>query len=187
MLLRERRCTMSTAHHDSDTSSFGPAFPPTVRITSDFRPLHQLGAVRRREGFSRRAIARRLGADVRRVRDEEEQSADMPLSRLYQWQAALGVPVAELLVDSDEALSPPVLKRAQILRLMKTAAAIRERADSLPIQRMAQMLVEQILEIMPELKDVSPWNAVGQRRTLDDLGQAAYRRLSLDAMWDLLE
>ena len=70
---------------------------------------------------------------------------------------------------------------------MKTAAAIRERAGSAPIQRMAQMLVEQILEIMPELKDVTPWNAVGQRRTLDELGEAANRRLSLDALFDLLD
>ena len=110
----------------------------------------------------------------------------MPLSRLYEWQAALGVPVAELLID-DDSLSPPIMRRAQILRLMKTAAAIRERAGSAPIQRMAQMLVEQILEIMPELKDVTPWNAVGQRRTLDELGEAANRRLSLDALFDLLD
>jgi hypothetical protein len=35
------------------------------------------------------------------------------------------------------------------------------------------MLVEQILEIMPELRDVTPWNTVGQRRTLDDVGRTA--------------
>jgi len=178
---------MSTAHHPSDTSSFEPVVSPSLRAPDRRCALHQIAAVRRREGLSRRAVARRLGTDVKRVRLEEEQSVDMPLSRLYQWQAALGVPIAELLVDGDGSLSPPVLKRAQILRLMKTAAAIRERANSLPVQRMAQMLVEQILEIMPELEDVSPWNAVGQRRTLDDLGQAAYRRLSLDALLDLTE
>jgi transcriptional regulator with XRE-family HTH domain len=177
---------MSTAQHQPDTSSFESVFPPTVRGTPR-RVLHQIAAVRRREGLSRRAVARRLGVDVKTVRLEEEETADMPLSRLYQWQAALGVPIGELLLDGDGSLSPPVLKRAQVVRLMKTAAAIRERAGSLPIQRMAQMLVEQILEIMPELEDVSPWNAVGQRRTLDDLGQAAYRRLSLDALFDLME
>ena len=35
------------------------------------------------------------------------------------------------------------------------------------------MLVEQILEIMPELEDVTPWHTVGQRRTLDDVGRTA--------------
>jgi len=177
---------MSTAHHHTETS-LGPVCPSVVPLTDRQRALHQIAAVRRREGLSRRAVARRMGIDIQTVRDEELQTTDMPLSRLYQWQAALGVPVAELLSDGDTSLSPPVLKRAQILRIMKTAAAIRERATTLPIQRMAQMLVEQILEIMPELKDVSPWNAVGQRRTLDDLGQAAQRRISLDSLYDLLE
>ncbi|NLE37311.1 MAG: hypothetical protein GX621_04730 [Pirellulaceae bacterium] len=176
---------MSTAHQP-DLSSLGLPCSGPVSINGQSRALHQLGQVRRREGLSRRAVARRLGTDVNRVRSEEEQSADMPLSRLYEWQAALGVPVAELLID-DDSLSPPIMRRAQILRLMKTAAAIRERAGSAPIQRMAQMLVEQILEIMPELKDVTPWNAVGQRRTLDELGEAANRRLSLDALFDLLD
>jgi len=177
---------MSMAHH-SDMSSLGSPCPAAVRAARQYRILHQVAAVRRREGLSRRAVARRLGTDVKSVRSEEEQNADMSLSRLYQWQAALGVPVAELLVDGDGSLSPPVLKRAKILRLMKTAAAIRERASTAPIQRMAQMLIEQILEIMPELEDVSPWNAVGQRRTLDELGEAANRRLSLDALSDLMD
>jgi transcriptional regulator with XRE-family HTH domain len=149
--------------------------------------LHQLGRVRRREGVSRRAIARRLGVDVKQIRFEEDERSDMSLSRLYQWQAALGVPIAELLVDDDGALSQPILKRAKMLRIMKTAAAIRERADSMAIERMAGMLIDQILDIMPELKDVGPWNAVGQRRTLDELGEAANRRLSMDALFDMLE
>ncbi len=177
---------MSTAHQ-SDLSSLGTPCPATFRANGRCRVLHQIGEVRRREGISRRAVSRRLGSDVQRIRLEEEGNVDIPLSRLYQWQAALGVPVAELLIDEDESLSPPILKRAQILRLMKTAAAIQERAESLPIQRMATMLIEQILEIMPEVKDVSPWNAVGQRRTLDELGEAANRRLSMDALSDLLD
>jgi transcriptional regulator with XRE-family HTH domain len=177
---------MSTAH-PSDTSSLGDSLPTPVCSVDRRRVLHQIAAVRRREGISRRAIAHRLGIDVKSVRLEESEDVDISLSRLYQWQAALGVPVAELLVDGDGALSPPVLKRAQILRLMKTAAAIRERAQSAPIQRMAQMLIEQILDIMPEVRDVSPWNAVGQRRTLDELGEAANRRISLDALADLMD
>jgi hypothetical protein len=36
---------------------------------------------------------------------------------------------------------------------------------------MVTMLIEQILEIMPELSDVTPWHTVGQRRTLDDVGR----------------
>ena len=54
------------------------------------------------------------------------------------------------------------------------------RASGLSIQRMAQMLIEQLLEIMPELQCVTPWHAVGQRRTRTELGQAARRRLTLE-------
>jgi len=180
-----RGLVMSMIDYDPSTSQHG--YDAVLGVADNHRPLHQLGVVRRREGLSRRAIARRLGTDVRSVRIQEEQTTDLPLSELYRWQAALGVPVSELLADSEESLSPPVMKRAQMLRLMKTVAAIRERAHEAPIRRMVQMLAEQILEVMPELKDVSPWNAVGQRRSLNDLGQAAYRRLSLDALQDLLE
>ncbi|NLE38650.1 MAG: hypothetical protein GX621_11550 [Pirellulaceae bacterium] len=170
-----------------NSASFSATMPEAVPALRQVRVLHQIGKVRRREGLSRRTVARRLGADVRRIQFEEEQTADMPLSRLYQWQAVLGVPIAELLVEGDASLSPPVLQRARIVRLMKTAALIREQASSAPIQRMVQMLIEQILEIMPEVKDVSAWNAVGQRRTLDELGEAANRRISIEELEDLMD
>ena len=32
---------------------------------------------------------------------------------------------------------------------------------------MAENLVEQLLDLMPELKEGSPWHSVGQRRSLD--------------------
>ena len=67
-----------------------------------------------------------------------------------------------------------------MVHLMKTAGAILERAQQIPIRRMAQMLIDQLCEVMPELKTVSPWHAVGHRRTSDELGQAAYRRISTD-------
>jgi hypothetical protein len=60
-----------------------------------------------------------------------------------------------------------------MVKLMKTAAAIRERTGGTPVGKMVEMLVAQILEIMPELEDVTPWNTVGQRRTLDDVGRTA--------------
>jgi len=136
--------------------------------------LHRLRSVRRSEGVSRRAMARRLNTDVQSVAQEEE-SADLPLSTLYRWQAALDVPIEELLIEHGPELSAPVRKRSQMLRLMKTAASIIEQAKQLAIRRMGQNLVDQILEIMPELEGVGPWPLVGQRRNLNDLGQAARR------------
>lgn len=144
------------------------------------RPLHRLAAVRRQQGISHRTLARRLNIEVSRVKSQERENADMWLSTLYEWQKSLEVPVNELLIDSNDPLSAPVMKRAQMVRLMKTATAILERTQQVAIRRMAQMLVEQLLEIMPELKGVTPWHAVGKRRTQDEIGLAALRGLSVD-------
>ena len=39
------------------------------------------------------------------------------------------------------------------------------------MRRSVQFLTEQLLEIMPELKDVAPWPAVGHRRRADEVGR----------------
>jgi len=184
-VVNKRGESMSIVYFEGSHSK--PDDPAPVGTPRQGDPLHQIAAVRKRQGISCRALARRLKTEVGFVKWQEQADSDMLLSTLYQWQKALGVPVTELLVDDNEPLSPPVMKRARMVRLMKTAMAIREEAQAPPLKRMAQMLVEQLIEIMPELKDVNPWNAVGQRRTLDELGQAADRRLSLDALADLME
>jgi transcriptional regulator with XRE-family HTH domain len=150
-----------------------------VTGTSKGRKMHRIQEVRRREGMSLRSAARHLGYDMRKVREQEQESNDLKISDLQRWQEALDVPIAELLVESDQALSGPVLERARMVRLMKTAAAIRERAGNHPVSRLAQMLVEQLLELMPELQDVGPWHSVGQRRSLNEYGRAAELGLAL--------
>ncbi len=151
------------------------------------RPLHRVGAVRRQQGISRRSVGRRLNIDTTEVKAQERETSDMSLSRLYEWQQVLDVPVGELLVESTDPLSAPVLKRAQLLRTMKTALALLEVTERLPVQRLVQTLVDQLVEIMPELKGVGPWHAVGQRRRRDELGRAADRRLSEDVFMDLMD
>ncbi len=171
--------------------SITPEVPVTpagaVPLVAAGRPLHRLAEVRRRQGVTRRTMARRLHVDVATIKRQEDPTTDLPLSTLLAWQKALEVPLAELLVETDEPLSPPVLKRARMVRLMKTAVAIRDRAQQAPIRRMAQMLIEQLLEIMPELQGISPWHAVGRRRSQNELGQAALRRLPSDIVRSLGE
>lgn len=145
------------------------------------RTYHRIREVRLQQGVSLRTAARHLQSDVRSAREEEEETADLKLSQLYEWQRVLEVPVAELLADSDESLSRPIMERARLVRVMKTAQAILEKASSPPIKRMAQMLVEQLTEVMPELASVSPWHSVGQRRSLDDLGRIAEQTVSMDS------
>ena len=135
--------------------------------------LHRIAEVRRQQGVTLRNVARRLGIPLSVVRRQEQPDCDLRLSDLLRWQEVLEVPVAELLVEAEGQLSGPVLARSRMVKLMKTAAAIRERAQDPGISRMVTMLVEQILEIMPELADVTPWHSVGQRRTREELGRTA--------------
>ncbi len=145
---------------------------PTPKAT---RPLHRLHAVRQQQGISIRKVARTLHISQSQVRDQEEPTSDLRLSSLYQWQEVLDVPIAELLVESERPLSRPVLERARLLRLMKTAVSIMERAEQVSVRRLAETMVAQLTELMPELETVSGWHAVGQRRTLDEYGQTALR------------
>jgi hypothetical protein len=155
----------------------GPPLPESSDSDPHTRHLHRIGDARRRQGISVRSAARRLQTSMDFVRRQEDPNCDLTLSDLYRWQRALDVPVSELLVDSDSPLSEPVLTRARLLRVMKTVRAIKEVAASAPLQRFATMLEEQLVELMPELKDVAPWHSVGQRRSPDELGRAAERVL----------
>lgn len=168
--------------YSSDMDEGGLAQPP-----SKGQSLHRLAQVRRLQGVSRRTLARRMSVEVSEIRRQEEEACDLPLSELYRWQQALGVPISELLVESQDTLSQPLLQRAQLVRLMKTTLALLEQADQEAIRLMAQTLVEQLVEIMPELRGVTAWHAVGQRRRLDELGIAATRTLSADVFVDLSE
>jgi transcriptional regulator with XRE-family HTH domain len=151
------------------------------------RSLHRLGVVRRLQGISRRTVARRLNTDVSRVKAQERGNTDLLLSELYLWQKALDVPLAELLGEGEGGLDAPVLRRAQLVRIMKTVLAIRETTGQEAVRRMAQTLIDQLTELMPELKGVSAWHTVGKRRRRDEFGVAAERRLSAEVFYNLLD
>lgn len=144
------------------------------------RRLHQLGAARRRQGLSLRCVAQRLGKTTNEVRAQEEEDADMLLSEFYRWQIAIDVPIQELLGGPDDTLSPQVLSRARMLRVMKTAMTIRRQARTESERRLATLLIDQLIEIMPELRDVSAWPTVGHRRTSDEMGRIAENPISDD-------
>jgi transcriptional regulator with XRE-family HTH domain len=158
----------------------GPMAPNGSPTALAARKLQKLGAARRRQGLSVRCVAQRLGRTVSEVRAQEEENADIFLSELYRWQAALEVPIDELLHDPQDTLSPRVLTRARLLRVMKTAIAIRRQARSEAERRLARLLVEQLLEIMPELKEVAGWPAVGHRRSANELGRIGENPISDD-------
>ncbi len=144
------------------------------------RALHRLARVRCQERITQRTVARRLGLNLTDVRRQESSTTDLPLSVLYQWQGVLDVPITELLIEPGDALSQPIKQRAQLVRLMKTARTIAERCRKGTVSRLAETLIGQLLDLMPELQEVGPWHAIGRRRTRHELGRIAERSLPDD-------
>ena len=145
----------------------------TNKKTSSRRPFHKISDVRQRQGVTLRNVARRLGIEMAVIRKQEKPDSDLRISDLLRWQQVLDVPLAELLEDGADQLSGPVLVRSRMVKLMKTAAAIREQVGDTVGSQLVSQLIGQILEMMPELADITPWHTVGQRRTLDDVGRTA--------------
>jgi len=168
---------MSIGHEIRVDSTLGHLPIPQVPALSDKKPLHRIADVRRRQGISVRSAARRMHTSIDQVRRQEEPANDMLLSELLRWKQALDVPLADLLVESDGPLSEPIMTRARLLRIMKTVRAIKETATSSSIQRFATMLEQQLVELMPELKDVAAWHSIGQRRSPNEVGRTAERVL----------
>lgn len=168
---------MSTVEYNFELGGFDAPHSYVPVNSGSSRPLHRIADVRQEQGVSVRSAARRLGMSMQDIREQEQPYYDMRLSQLLEWQKVLEVPLADLLVDSESPLSTPVSQRARMLRIMKTAKALAESAAEAPIQRLAQMLVNQLVELMPELEEVAAWHSVGQRRTQDEMGRIAERTI----------
>lgn len=158
---------------------FGFGDPKAVpRQTSPRRGLHRIAEVRQQQQVSLRNVARRLGISITDARRQEQAESDLSLSQLHCWQQVLNVPVAELLVEAEGQLAGPVLERSRMVRLMKTAAAIRERTRGTSIERLVTRLMEQLVELMPEVEGVTSWPDSGQSRRRDDFGRTACNPVS---------
>lgn len=151
--------------------------------TKGERTLHRIEEVRKRQGLSLRSASRQMSVDTRELREQVKPACDLRLSDLFRWQSVLGVPIAELLAEPEATLSSPILRRAQLVRVMKTVRALGEVAENKNVERLVQTLTIQLTEIMPELEDVGAWHSVGQRRSLDEYGRAAERLMSEDSLY----
>jgi len=150
----------------------------TLPMPSNSRPLHRISKVRQQQGISLRSIARKFCRSTREIQSEEDMCHDMKISDLLRWQQILDVPLVDLLEDPDAPLSNPISKRANLLRIMKTAKAIEESAQKINVKRLAAMLIQQLVELMPELADVAPWHSIGQRRSQTEVGKIAEHPIS---------
>jgi transcriptional regulator with XRE-family HTH domain len=140
---------------------------------------HRISEVLEEEGVSLRTAAMRMGVTTAQARSEADPAVDLSLSALCRWQAALNVPIADLLTAPGMSLSPAVQLRARLLKAMRTVRSLQLQVDDDGAQSLAITLAQQLLEMMPELKAISAWH-VGSRRTLDELGAIVDRKLPDD-------
>ena len=141
-------------------------------------PMHRIREVCQREGVSPRSAARCLGVTVSEVKRQQQEDSDLRLSELYRWREVLDVPLTELLVEPSDELAVPLLCRARLVRLMKSARAIEANAASKVVKRLALRIIDQLVELMPELAAINAWHSVGQRRGAHELGRIVEHQIS---------
>ncbi|MEX0792659.1 MAG: hypothetical protein WD045_05955 [Pirellulaceae bacterium] len=169
---------MATVPYHLSTASYAIA-PPIIRL-SEPRRLNRIQEVRKQQGVSLRTVSRRTGIPAAELRQQEREDSDLLLSQLQVWCETLDVPAADLLEEPQNDLSAPIRERAKLVRIMKTTKAILERTKESNVKILAETLINQLTDLMPELEEVNSWNNVGQRRSLDELGRIVDRRVSED-------
>ena len=145
-------------------------------VPTSEQPLHRISEVRRAQHLSIASIAKRLHKDIAEVRNAEQPQSDILLSELYQWGEVLDVPVEELLIEPSTLPANPVRNRGLLLRIMKTVRSILEETQETRTKHLAQTLNDQLIELMPELAEITPWPVVGHSREDKGLGAACLRR-----------
>ena len=150
-------------------------------ICSSETVCNRVAIVRKQQGVTERTVARRLGIDVRSYRELENPSRDLRLSELKALRNALEVPLEDLIVDR-QSLSRPIEERAKLVKIMKTAAALRELPTNARAARMSKMLCEQLVDLMPELEEVSGWPQFGARRGSTAIGKALQQPIDLSSL-----
>jgi hypothetical protein len=122
------------------------------------RTLHRLAEARKSQNVNIKTVSRILGVSVEQAKSQEIPSCDLKISEIHEWQRALNIPISELLVEGDHQLSGPVLERSKMVRLMRTALELRDDSTKGKVSALKQMLVEQILELMPDLVSMTKEN-----------------------------
>lgn len=140
--------------------------------------LHRVRVVREQQGVSLRSMAKRLNIDIPTYREMEDPLNDLSMSELRRLQETLDVPLCDLL-DDRETLSRQVEERAKLIRIMKTATALKDSAAQAGVKRMCEMLCEQLIDLMPELAEVSAWPQYGGRRGKSAVGRALTQQIDM--------
>ena len=142
------------------------------------RPLHFIASTLRKQNATLAGCARRLGLSPSEAAAQIRPDADLTLSQLYAWRAVLDVPTSELL-PLDDVVPDPIRNRALLLRTMKTARQLEDLSRGTRLEPAVASLVDQLIELMPELAEVPAWPSIGQSRVPREPGGAT-RRVDAD-------
>ena len=118
---------------------------------------HHIAQVRQQQCLSLQTVAREMQTDLRTARFEEREGTDIPLSRLYQWQRALNVPVTELLNLAQCSLTTTdVEPLEQMVHLAKTMV---DEAVDQKQQEQAGRLWQMLVEFSELMTHTTRWQA----------------------------
>ena len=127
---------------------------PATETKKNGVPLHCLRDARCRKKISKETVASHLGIDVALVELLENESTDIPLSLLHEWKKLLDVPFGELLIDEEGLMYDTRYIQDQLDSMLKTALKIAQQSKHGPVKHMVNNLIDQLLQIMPELHEV---------------------------------
>ena len=144
------------------------------------KSLHQIATIRRNQSLSLLNCAHKLGLTLQEARIQEQPTSDLTISQLLAWQEVLDVPLSEILGQTGDFLENPIRNRALMIKVMKSAKQILQVTRESRIRYMAETLVNQLVELMPELKDIGAWPDVGQSHENREPGMAVFRRFDVD-------
>jgi transcriptional regulator with XRE-family HTH domain len=137
--------------------------------------LHRIATVRAEQGISLSRAAKRMQIDISAAREQENETADLKLSQLYQWRNVLEVSAGELIIEPEEIPCNPIKNRCQLVRMMKTVRSIIVESKSEVVVILARQLEALLVDLMPELETIAAWPSVGQSREPHSPGIAATR------------
>ena len=87
----------------------------------------------------------------------------------------------ELLEEPSDSLAPALRTRACLLRIAKTAYSLVKESRTNATRRLAQNLVDQLVALMPELREQRAWHDRGTLRSSHDVGRIAEQ--VIDSSW----
>ena len=105
------------------------------------RKFHRIATVRRSLDLGIDEVAARLGVSPEEAARQECEEMDLNISDVLQWQAALDVPLAELLIDTG---TRPMISDRQTDLLLKTAHAIENAVQTEAERNIVSTLIRQI-------------------------------------------